>query len=644
MKPPPLSRLIINRTPALLLAGATFSGTLFIALDSLAAAAAAIIVSSAILFLFRKEPLSFPLYTIVFIAFAMWTAILRPVQPGNIKDELHGTIEEIRETPNSLRAYVNTAEAGRVAVIVTDITPEISEGDIVSFQGMVSSPHRRSAVPFFTSERLNSRASRISASVVVSPQDITVIGHDSSLRYRFLQHRRALADIIHSSPLSPEAAGVLSTAIFATDDVQPDIRNNFRITGLSHLLCVSGFHVGIVAALVLFVLSPLRLTGRRVTLRFAIAVVLIWIYALITGLSAPVTRAAVMLTLFALARITQRRANPFNTLLLAFCAVLALDPWQLFSAGFQLSFAAVAGILLLARKLNPFAERQRLWFKIAAVFTVPIAAMLATAPLMLLWFQRLPLLSVPVNAIGTLIFPLFIIVSGIGVILWHAGLPSALLFYISDRLFAILEGVVNGTNALSERYSLVMMPSTTELIIITILVGLLMYGIHISRHRRHVLVTGICLVGVLISCRLKTPSASIYIDGDTRGTDVVVARRGAVDVFTSTQREYPLMNTAPIMAAYGSDTLRVTSGVETMEALGRPIVFLSERVRCPENAIVIVTKHSAEKAAQAVASRKPAHVLIGADISHDSRLRIIRTCRRHSLPYTDLREQAFFCN
>ena len=90
---PPLSRLIVNRTPALLLAGAALAGTLFIALDSMAASAAAIIISSAILFLFRKEPLAFPLYAVVFTAFAVWTAALKPTPVTEIAGEIHGTIE-----------------------------------------------------------------------------------------------------------------------------------------------------------------------------------------------------------------------------------------------------------------------------------------------------------------------------------------------------------------------------------------------------------------------------------------------------------------------------------------------------------------------------------------------------------------------
>lgn len=641
---PPLSRLIVNRTPALLLAGAALAGTLFIALDSMAASAAAIIVSSAILFLFRKEPLAFPLYAVVFTAFAVWTAALKPTPVTEIAGEIHGTIEEITVSPHSRRAYVNTTRYGRIALIVTDIIPEISEGDIVSFHGSLTTLQKHVGVPFHTSEHLNSMAARISGTVVVYPDDIEVIGHNNSLNYRFMQHRRDLADIIHSSPLSSEAAGVLSTAVFATDDVNPDTRDNFRVTGLSHLLCVSGFHVGVVAALVMLILSPMRLTGRRMTLRYALAVVLIWIYALIAGMSASVIRAAVMLTLFAVAKITQRRACPQNTLLLAFCAVLAINPWQLFSAGFQLSFAAVAGILLLARKLNPFAERNRLWFKTASVFTVPVAALLATAPLMLLWFQRLPLLSVPVNAVGTLIFPLFITVSGAGVVLWYAGLPSAAVIHLGDRLFDVLKNVVDGSSGISERYSLIMMPSIPEIAIITLILALLVYALHINRHRKAVIATGLCLMGVFAGCRMHAPEPSLYIDGDSRGTDIVVARPGAVKVFTSGRRTRPLSNTAPFLAAYGCDSAVIYQGEKITDRDSTQVAFLADGNHHSETGVLVVTRHSAKRAPGVIASLRPKHVVIGADVGKDSRLRIERTCRRSSVPFTDLRKKAFFEN
>lgn len=179
---------------------------------------------------------------------------------------------------------------------------------------------------------------------------------------------------------------------------------------------------------------------------------------------------------------------------------------------------------------------------------------------MLLWFQRLPLLSVPVNSVGTLIFPLFITVSGAGVVLWYAGLPSAAVIHLGDRLFDVLKNVVDGSSGISERYSLIMMPSIAELAIITLILALLVYALHINRHRKAVIATGLCLMGVFAGCRMHAPEPSLYIDGDSRGTDIVVARPGAVKVFTSGRRTHPLSNTAPFLAAYGCDSAVIYQG------------------------------------------------------------------------------------
>lgn len=628
---------IINRTPASLLAGATLAGTLFTALSPWPALAVAFTVSAVLLFIFRKEPYSLSFYTIVFTLFAAWTAYLKPTDTAAFSDVIHGSVEEVTVSPRSQKAYVNTAAHGRIAVIVTDIIPEISEGDKISFRGTAIPPKRNDDVPFYTSRRLNTMASRISGTFVVRPDDIDIIGQDSGFYFTFLHYRRQFADKIHASPLSPEAAGLLSTAIFATDDVGPDIKNNFRITGLSHLLCVSGFHVGVVAAFILLLLSPLRLTGRRMALRYALAAAAIWLYALLVGMSASVTRAAVMLTVFAIAKIIQRRVNPLNTLMLAFCAVLALNPWQIFSAGFQLSFAAVAGILLLARKLNPFAEHKRLLFKTAAVFTAPLAAMLATAPFMLLWFQRMPMLTVPMNAAGTLIFPVFIVVSATGVFLWHAGLPSAALILLSDKLFGALDRLVDTTAYVSGQYSLTMLPTMAELFIIALLTALIVYAFHFKRHRRAVLAIGLCLMAALAGYRLRTPAASLYIDGDARGTDIVLARKGAVEVFTTSSRNYPQTDITPVLAFYGCDSATVSPIDTLINVTGVPAL----RLRSGNEAVLAATKHTA-KAAETSLSPKTQHMVIGADVDPDDRLRLIRACMRCSVPYSDLREQAFF--
>jgi len=125
--------------------------------------------------------------------------------------------------------------------------------------------------------------------------------------------------------------------------IDPETREAFTRTGTVHILSVSGFHVGLIA-LVLFVI--VSWIGSR-WWQFAIFVALLGLYTVVAGGEAPIVRATVMASAFMLARVAGRISRPLNTLGFAALAILAFAPDQLFDAGFQLSFASVAGIILL---------------------------------------------------------------------------------------------------------------------------------------------------------------------------------------------------------------------------------------------------------------------------------------------------------
>ena len=211
------------------------------------------------------------------------------------------------------------------------------------------------------------------------------------------------------------------------------------------------------------------------------------------------------------------------------------------------------------------------------------------------------------------------------------------MIQLSDKLFGLLERLVDITVYVSGEYSLTMLPTTTELFIIALLTALIMYAFHFKRHRRAVLAIGLCLMSVLAGCRLRTPAASIYIDGDSRGTDIVLARRGDVAVFTTSSCNYPLTDITPVLAFYGCDSATVSPIDTIIDATGVPALHL-----LPGNGTVLVaTKHTA-KAAKTNLSPKTQHLVIGADVDPNDRLRLIRACMRCSVPYSDLREQAYF--
>ncbi|RME46912.1 MAG: ComEC family competence protein, partial [Deltaproteobacteria bacterium] len=139
-----------------------------------------------------------------------------------------------------------------------------------------------------------------------------------------------------------------------TGGIEPELRAAYAATGTAHLLAVSGLHVGVVAGFVLFLVRLLLNRSQWILLTFDrekiaafVALVAIFLYALLTGMKPPVLRASVMIGAFLSARLLERRTDRWNTLALAAFLILLSHPTLLFSPSFQLSFGAVGGILHL---------------------------------------------------------------------------------------------------------------------------------------------------------------------------------------------------------------------------------------------------------------------------------------------------------
>lgn len=130
----------------------------------------------------------------------------------------------------------------------------------------------------------------------------------------------------------------------------------FRSIGVSHLLSVSGFHVGVVLLLVYWLIRyPLRLIRNvRVSyqLRWSLTLIAVWLYAFVCGLSIPTLRATIMFSLFAVARLLGRTTDRLNVWAQAAVILLLLSPYALFDVGMQLSFVAVLAIFVTWGEFN----------------------------------------------------------------------------------------------------------------------------------------------------------------------------------------------------------------------------------------------------------------------------------------------------
>lgn len=145
--------------------------------------------------------------------------------------------------------------------------------------------------------------------------------------------RMIIVDILAHTGLNDAAYGLLAALLTGYgDDLDYEIRENFRATGIAHALALSGFHVGIIAMIAGFILFPLRAWPRLRPWRYLIMLIILWLYAAMVGMSDSIVRACIMFTAFIICRIIGRRPDSINALMVAVIVILAARPFSLFSA------------------------------------------------------------------------------------------------------------------------------------------------------------------------------------------------------------------------------------------------------------------------------------------------------------------------
>lgn len=233
------------------------------------------------------------------------------------------------------------------------------------------------------------------------PDEWSIVGHAWRWTDLFEPTRQRVAAWLAESGLPfRERALVKALVLGLRDELDHEQKDSFVKSGTIHVLAVSGTHVGFIYAMLLFMFGWWGGGGRARIIRGVVILLALWGYAGLTGACPSVLRATFMFSLFTLAGMSARRADPLNSLFAAAMVLLLWDPHMIIEIGFQLSFLAVLGIILF------YGPLQRLWIpdtwlvgQLWSLTVMSLAAQTLTTPLSLYLFQAFPVWFLPANLI-----------------------------------------------------------------------------------------------------------------------------------------------------------------------------------------------------------------------------------------------------
>lgn len=319
-----------------------------------------------------------------------------------------GQIETVRSTENSLRLRVlvqshqkvagqkvSQATMGKLLVYLPrdDRSSALVPGQSIQFDGTaerIEPPLNPAAFDFAAWQARQNVFHRIR----VGEEEWRLTDETISLRGRAHLFRERLLQIMgrYLPPTSNEYAVGAALILGKKDALGTELRNAYAETGAVHVLAVSGLHLGFIAwgLGLLFGWGPFKRPSWR-WIRLVCILSGIWAFALITGLSPSVQRAATMFSAVWIGIVIGRQSSIYNTLAASAFLLLFIDPYLLFDLGFQLSYLAVLGIVFFQPRIyrlfsTPWWILDKAW----ALISVALAAQLTTFPLSLYYFHQFP--------------------------------------------------------------------------------------------------------------------------------------------------------------------------------------------------------------------------------------------------------------
>jgi competence protein ComEC len=381
---------------------------------------------------------------------------------GTIKNE-----PDYRE--RSVHLYVETEED--CVLVTTDRLQSFSYGDQVEVIGKLERPES------FTTEFGRTfnysgylRAKGVEYIISFAKVKVTDSGFGNPIVSVLLDVKESFIKSLKLVIPEPQVGLANGLLLGVKSALGVDLEEDFRRTGIVHIVVLSGYNVMLVVAFIMFCLSfllPFRL-------RIGVSILTIIAFALIVGLSATVVRASVMVVIFLISQVLGRRYDVFRSLLLAGTIMVLINPYLLiYDIGFQLSFMATLGLILIVPELESLSITKDK-FGLREYLLSTVSTQIAVLPLLMYHIGQVSLISVPVNILVLPIVPVTMLLTFITGLLGPVSITIAnLVGYVATLSLSYILLVVKWFSELP--FSVVTVPQFSVVgvfILYTLMLGL----------------------------------------------------------------------------------------------------------------------------------------------------------------------------
>lgn len=332
--------------------------------------------------------------------------------------------------------------------------------------------------------------------------EYNLVGQHRSLMSLASEYRNKLIDVYQKVGFTGDRLGVLVALTLGNKSyLNRDIKSSFAQAGAMHILAVSGLHVGIVFMIfnTLFKVFPNK--SFFSFLKAVILLFVIWSFALLTGFAPSVQRAACMFSIIILATALNRSSNILNSIFGSAFILLLINLNSIFEVGFQLSYSAVLGIVLIYPVIYPMLVTKHKilnWF--TGVILVSISAQLATLPFTLYYFHQFPNWFLLINII---VIPLAFVLVGLSILLHILYAIFSETLGINWLMGLLIDGLnhsVTSVELLPYSYTSGIWINMISAIAICLLVISLTYWLHYPRSRG--IISILFLLSVIVSIEI----------------------------------------------------------------------------------------------------------------------------------------------